>query len=112
LSKNTLIVYIKTNKDSERMLIERSKTQLKPVYYHPVFFASALQVFLEKNSLEYVAQINPDAFARWVFPRLVEDRLAKYQSLADQYGCIIKSDDLYHCHSEDDVINLIAGALD
>ena len=112
LAKNTLIVYIKTNKAAERMLIERSKNQPKPVYYHPDFFESALQVFLEKNSLDYVAQISPDAFVRWVFPRLVEDRLAKYQVLADQYGCTIKSNDLFHCHSADDVINLIAGALD
>ena len=112
LAKNTLIVYIKTNKDAEKMLIERSKNQPKPVYYHPNFIASALQSYLEKNSLDYVAQINPDAFVRWVFPRLVEDRLAKYQALADQYGCTIKSNDLYHCHSEEDVINLIAGALD
>jgi hypothetical protein len=112
LAKNTLIVYIKTNKEAERVLIERSKNQPKPVYYHPDFFASALQSYLEKNSLDYVAQINPDTFARWVFPRLVEDRLEKYQVLADQYGCTIKSDDLYHCHSADDVINLIAGALD
>ena len=112
LAKNTLIVYIKTNKEAERALIERSKNQPKPVYYHPDFIASALKSYLEKNSLDYVAQINPDAFARWVFPRLVEDRLAKYQTLADQYGCTIKSGDLYHCHSADDVINLIAGALD
>lgn len=112
LAKNTLIVYIKTNKEAERVLIERSKNQPKPMYYHPDFFASALQSYLEKNSLDYVAQINPDTFARWVFPRLVEDRLEKYQVLADQYGCTIKSDDLYHCHSADDVINLIAGALD
>ena len=112
LDKSTLIVYIKTNKGAERMLIERSKNQPKPVYYHPDFFASALQTFLDKNNLDYVAQISPDAFVRWVFPRLVKDRLEKYQTLANQYGCTIKSDDLHHCHSADDVINLIAGALD
>jgi len=112
LAKNTLIIYIKTNKEAERLLIERSKNQPKPVYYHPDFFASALQSYLEKNSLDYVAQIAPDAFVRWVFPRLIKDRLVKYQALADQYGYTIKSDDLYHCNSADDVINLIAGALD
>ena len=112
LAKNTLIIYIKTNKDAEKILIERSKNQPKPVYYHPDFFVSALQSYLAKNKLNYVAQINPDSFARWVFPRLIKDRLAKYQSLADQYGCTIKSDDLYHCDSADDVINLVAGALD
>jgi len=112
LAENTLIVYIKTNKDTERVLIERSKKHPKPVYYRPDFFESALRTYLEKNGLDYVAQINPDAFVRWVFPRLVEDRLAKYQALADQYGYTIKSDDLYHCHSADEVINLIAEALD
>ena len=112
LAKNTLVVYIKTDKKAEKLLVERSKNQPKPVYYHPDFFAIALSSYLEKNRLDYVAQINPDAFARWVFPRLVEDRLAKYQALADQYGYTIKSDDLYKCSSAGDVINLIAGALE
>ena len=112
LAENTLIIYIKTNKDAERVLIERSKNQPKPVYYHPDFFESALRAYLEKNSLEYVAQITPDDFVRWVFPKLIEDRLEKYQALADQYGYTIKSDDLYHCHSANDVINLISGSLD
>jgi len=112
LAKNTLIVYIKTSKDVERILIERSKNQPKPVYYNPDFFESALTTYLEKNSLDYVAQISPDAFVRWVFPKLIEDRIGKYQALADQYGCTIKSDDLHQCHSADDVINLIAQSLD
>ena len=112
LAKNTLIVYIKTTKDVERILIERSKNQPKPVYYNPDFFESALTTYLEKNSLDYVAQISPDAFVRWVFPKLIEDRIGKYQALADQYGCTIKSDDLHQCHSADDVINLIAQSLD
>ena len=112
LADNTLIIYIKTNKDAERMLIERSQTQPKPVYYHPDFFESALRVYLEKNGLEYVAQISPDDFVRWVFPKLIEDRIEKYQALADQHGYTINSDDLYQCHSSDDVINLIAGSLD
>jgi len=112
LAKNTLFVYIKTTKDVERILIERSKNQPKPVYYNPDFFESALTTYLEKNSLDYVAQISPDAFVRWVFPKLIEDRIGKYQALADQYGCTIKSDDLHQCHSADDVINLIAQSLD
>ena len=112
LAENTLIIYIKTNKDTERMLIERSKNQPKPVYYHPDFFESALRAYLEKNSLEYVAQITPDDFVRWVFPKLIEDRIEKYQALADQHGYTINSDDLHQCHSSDDVINLIAGSLD
>jgi hypothetical protein len=81
------------------------------MYYNPKFFEEALQLFLKENSLDYAAQINPNAFVSWVFPKLVTDRLKKYSALADQYGCTIESDALHDCNSAKDVLNLISGAL-
>ncbi len=111
LSEKTLIVYIKTSEETERRLIDRAKKRPKPMYYNPTFFEKALQSYLKENNLSYAAQINPDAFVGWVFPRLIEDRLIKYKALADKYGCTIKSDDLHDCNSSIDVINLISNAL-
>jgi shikimate kinase len=111
LSENTLVVYIKTNKENERALIERAKRKPKPVYYNPVFFENSIKAYLAKNSLEYAAQINPDAFVSWVFPKLIEDRLVKYSALASKYGCTIKSDDVHNCRSANDILNLISDAL-
>ena len=111
LSENTLVVYIKTNKENERALIERAKRKPKPVYYNPVFFENSIKAYLAKNSLEYAAQINPDAFVSWVFPKLIEDRLVKYSALASKYGCTIKCNDLHNCRSANDVLNLISKAL-
>ena len=93
------------------MLIERAKENPKPVYYNPVFFERSVKAFLSENNLEYAAQISPDSFVSWVFPKLIEDRLVKYSSLAGKYGCTIKSDDLHNCKSSNDVLNLISSAL-
>jgi hypothetical protein len=111
LSEKTLIVYIKTSKETERKLIDRAKRRPKPMYYNPDFFKKALQSYLKENNLSYAAQINPDAFVGWVFPKLIADRLKKYESLASKYGCTIKSDELHDCGSAKDVINLISNAL-
>ena len=76
----------------------------------PTFLKSS-QSYLKENNLIYAAQINPDAFVGWVFPKLVADRLKKYESLASKYGCTIKSDELHDCGSAKDVISLISNAL-
>ena len=111
LSANTLIIYIKTSKENERALIERAKENPKPMYYNPVFFQRSIQNYLTENNLEYAAEISPDSFVSWVFPRLIEDRLKKYSKIANKYGCTIQSDDLHSCSSANDVIDLISRAL-
>ena len=111
LSANTLIIYIKTSKENERALIERAKENPKPMYYNPVFFQRSIQNYLTENNLEYAAEISPDSFVSWVFPRLIEDRLKKYSKIANKYGCTIQSDDLHSCSSANDVIDLISSAL-
>jgi len=112
LAEHTLILYIKTSSANEKMLIERAQHRPKPLYYQTEFLQSALNEYLNENKLDYVAQINPDAFVRWVFPGLVANRLPKYQKIADQYGYTLNSDDLYQCKTADDVFNLIDEALD
>ena len=111
LSANTLIIYIKTSKENERALIERAKETPKPMYYNPVFFQSSIQNYLAENNLEYAAEISPDSFVSWVFPKLIEDRLKKYSTIANKYGCTIQSDHLHSCSSANDVIDLISRAL-
>jgi shikimate kinase len=111
LSANTLIIYIKTSKENEHALIERAKENPKPMYYNPVFFQRSIKNYLTENNLEYAAEISPDSFVSWVFPKLIEDRLKKYSKIANKYGCTIQSDELHSCSSANDVIDLISSAL-
>ncbi|MCS5591892.1 MAG: ATPase [Gammaproteobacteria bacterium] len=112
LAEHTLILYVKTSSANEKVLIKRAQSHPKPLYYQTDFFQEALNTYLSENELSYVAQMNPDAFVRWVFPKLVANRLPKYQAIADQYGYTISSDALYHCKTADDVFTLIDEALD
>lgn len=112
LAENTLILYIRASKSNESALIERAKTHPKPLYYQQDFLQVQLAIFLQENQLTYVAQINPDDFVRWIFPRLLEHRIPKYEAIAEQYGYTIDSEDLYQCSGADEVFALINEALD
>ncbi len=107
LAKHTLILYMKANKSSESALIERAQTHPKPLYYQPEFLKRQLGIYLQENHFDYVAQINPNAFMHWIFPRLLEYRKPKYEKIAKQYGYIIDSEQLYQCRSIDEALELI-----
>ncbi len=111
LAEHTIILYIRASKNNENTLIERAQTHPKPMYYQARFLQEQLAIYLAENKFTYVAQINPDAFIRWIFPRLLEHRKPKYERIAQQYGYTIDSEDLYQCCHADEVLELIAGAI-
>jgi hypothetical protein len=112
LCENTLILYIRASEINESSLIERAQTHPKPLYYQSAFLTQQLNTYLQENQLDYVAQIDPNAFMRWVFPHLLAHRKPKYESIANQYGYTIDSQDLYLCKNANEVFELIYGALD
>lgn len=112
LFDNTLILYVRVSKSSEFALIDRAQTHPKPLYYQHKFLKQQLDAYLREHQLVYVAQINPNSFVRWVFPRLLEHRKPKYEAIASQYGYTIDSQDLYLCKNSNEVIELICGVLD
>ncbi|CAC9588177.1 ATPases of the AAA+ class [uncultured Gammaproteobacteria bacterium] len=111
LADNTLIVYIRAHEDNESALIERARTHPKPLYYQQNFLQQQLEIYLQENQFSYVAQIDPDAFVRWIFPRLLRHRKPKYEAIASQYGCTIDSIDLHQCQNSSEVMELITGAI-
>jgi shikimate kinase len=111
LAEHTVILYIRASDKNESTLIERAQTHPKPLYYQAKFLQEQLNTYLAENQLTYVAQINPDAFVRWIFPRLLEHRKPKYEHIAQQYGYTIDSEDLYQCRYADEVLELISGAM-
>ncbi len=111
LAKYTLLIYLKTSKQHEKVLIERAVSQPKPLYYQPDFLTQHLAQYLAKNNLRFVAQIDPNAFSAWIFPRLLAHRLPKYDYLAQKYGITIVSDDLYQCQTKQDFFALVQAQI-
>ena len=112
LVDNTLIVYIQvTNKEQEQLLIERAVSDPKPLYYRPDFLQQHLQTYFSETGLEYAAQINPDDFARWVFPRLFHSRLPKYDAIAE-LGYTVTSEEVARVENGADFVRLLETAIE
>lgn len=112
LAENTLILYIKvTTKDEEQKLIDRARSDPKPLYYRPNFLREHLAVYLQEQGLQYAAEMIPDDFTRWVFPRLFHSRLPRYEAIAHDYGYTVTSEEAAQVRNEADFNALIEKAI-
>ena len=112
LAENTLILYIKTSAELDNVLIERAKSHPKPLYYRETFLDEQLTIFMGVHGYGQVADIPPDQFVTWVFPKLFHARLPRYESIARTFGYSVDADDLAKVQNEFDFIELICEALE
>ena len=112
LAEHTLILYIKATEKDEHELIRRAEESPKPMYYREAFLDEQLEIYLREKGIAYVAQIEPDEFVRWSFPRLFYSRLPRYQAIADQYGYTITTEDLAQAKDEPSFLRVVEKALD
>jgi hypothetical protein len=112
LAAHTLILYIQvTTKDEEDTLIRRAQSDPKPLYYRPAFLAEHLPVYLREKGLEYVAQVEPDDFTRWIFPRLFHSRVPRYEAIARPHGYTVTSQEVAQVRDEADFLALLEQAI-
>ena len=111
LAQNTLIVYIKIPPVLEQTIIERAKSDPKPLYYREAFLDEKLAEFMRLKNYSSTDVMEPDDFVSWVFPELFKSRLPRYQAIADQYGYTVDANDVATVKGEDDFIRVIADAL-
>lgn len=113
LAKNSLILYIQTtDKKEEEALINRAQNAPKPLYYRPEFLDEQLSIYLRENNLDYAAQIEPDDFTRWIFPRLFHSRIPRYEAIAKPHGYTVTSREVAQVRDEADFIDLLESAVE
>jgi hypothetical protein len=111
LARHTVIIYIKIPPALEQTIIERAKTDPKPLYYREAFLDEKLAEFMRLKNYASTDVMPPDEFVSWVFPELFKSRLPRYQAIADQYGYTIDANDAAAVKNEADFIQLVAHAL-
>lgn len=112
LAEHTLFVYIQASGEDEQALIARAEADPKPLYYREDFLEQQLATYCTERGLEYVAQIEPDDFARWVFAPLFRARVPRYEAIAREYGYTVSAAELSEVRSETDFIDLVARAIE
>jgi hypothetical protein len=112
LVKHSLILYIRvTEKAEEDALISRAQSSPKPLYYRPEFLSDQLGQYLELHGLEYAAEVDPDDFCRWVFPRLFHSRVPRYEAIARPHGYTVTSHEVAAVRDEQDFHELLENAI-
>ena len=112
LVEHSLILYIRvTEKAEEEALISRAQSSPKPLYYRPAFLAEQLQDYLELRGLEFAAQVDPDDFCSWVFPRLFHSRVPRYEAIARPHGYTVTSQEVAAVRGEQDFLDLLESAI-
>ncbi len=111
LVKHTLMLYIQvTDQEEEQKLIARAQSDPKPLYYRPEFLREQLDNYLRENDLQYAAEMDPNAFTRWVFPRLFHSRVPRYEAIARQ-GYTVTSREISQVRDEPDFLSLLETAI-
>lgn len=111
LAEHSLILYIRVPEADEIKLIQRAQADPKPLYYRPEFLQTAAKDYLTARHLEYVAQIDPDDFTRWVFPRLFHSRVPRYEAIARPHGYTVSSEEVAEVRDEQDFLALLETAI-
>ena len=112
LAAHTLILYIQTTtREEEDTLIKRAQSDPKPLYFRPAFLAEQLPVYLQEKGLEFVAEVEPNDFARWVFPRLFHSRIPRYEAIAQPHGYTVTSQEVAQVRDERDFLALLETAI-
>lgn len=112
LAQHTLILYLRASDSEEQELIRRAEEDPKPLYYREAFLDEQLEVYLRENKLAYVAQIDPDQFVRWMFPRLFHARVPRYRAIAEQHGYSVSTDELKSVRDEAGFLRLVEQVLE
>jgi len=90
LIENTLLLYIRADASAEEALKERARTHPKPLFYNPAFIDRKLATAPDDGR-----GIDPIAFARPLFPELLEFRKPRYQTMATRFGLTVEAAEVF-----------------
>ncbi|PKP67581.1 MAG: hypothetical protein CVT86_01185 [Alphaproteobacteria bacterium HGW-Alphaproteobacteria-8] len=91
-------------------LARRFTANPKPMYYEEGFLRAIWAEYLAGTG-QSEADVDPDAFGRWGFRRLVARRRPLYGAIADNWGVTVEAEEVAALRSAADFDAMVARAL-
>lgn len=110
LAETLLLVWIRGSEDHRDELIRRFDRAPKPIYYQPGFLAELWAEYLAQEG-KPAAEVDPDAFLRFGYARLLDHRQPRYEAMA-RWGVTITAEEVADVRTPADFDRLIARAID
>lgn len=112
LADNTLILYIRGSAEHARTLVKRFRHSPKPMYYPPAHLAGWWQTYKAERGIESDGDVNPDAFARWGFERLIHHRTPLYERIARDHGYVVEASEVAGVRNAESFVDLVCRAIE
>ena len=110
LSGAMLMVWIKGSDAHKAELARRFDRAPKPMYYQPAFLEALWAEYLAREGAAADA-VDPDAFLRFGYARLLDHRQPRYAAMA-RWGITLTAEQVAAVGSAEALDSLIAEALD
>lgn len=105
-----LPVYIRASEAHVAALKARFDRAPKPMYYREEMLLAFWAEYLGTTG-EAPDRVDPDAFIRWGFARLIDHRRPLYQAIADRWGVTVEAEALADAETEEEILGAVAAAL-
>ena len=110
LAAHHLLVWIKGSEAHKAKLCARFDQAPKPMYYRPTFLAQVWGEYLAQEG-RAPDQVDPDAFLRFGYARLLDSRQPRYAAMA-RWGVTVTAEEVEAVRMPGDFDALIARAID
>ncbi|MGV8986406.1 MAG: ATPase [Cypionkella sp.] len=110
IAGHLLLIWIKGSDTHRAELCRRFDRAPKPMYYRPAFLMQVWQEFLADQG-KGPDQVDPDAFLRFGYARLLQSRQPRYEAMA-RWGVTVTAEEVAAVNSPSDFDAMIAAALD
>jgi len=110
LAEHALIIWIEGSAADTQTLCERFSKAPKPMYTRPEQMRARWQRYL--TEMDATPQtVDPDAFIRWSFREIVDERIPLYRAIATNWGITLQASDVAQLSTAQGVVDLISSAL-
>jgi hypothetical protein len=105
-----LLVYIAADAAHKDALKVRFDKNPKPMYYNEGFLRRVWADYLAETGLGET-KVDPDAFIRWAFARLIDWRAPRYDAIAKNWGVTVSARDIEKVKTPDEFLSLVDAAV-
>jgi hypothetical protein len=110
LASALLLVWIRGTEDHVEELARRFDRAPKPMYYDEAFLRALWDEHRAATGQSPCA-VDPDAFIRTGFRRLLAHRLPRYAAIAERWGVTVEADEVAALRNPADFEDLVAAAI-
>ncbi len=111
LQKSTLPIWIKGSEDLSEQLHLRFVKSPKPMFFSEKFLRTKWHEYCRENK-QSPEEVDPNKFMSYGFKALISYRIPIYAKIAKNWGITIESSNISQLTSPEDLIDIIAEAID